>query len=67
MDIRLINERREEFLREVETNRLAKKLRKSRRSQSLAAGFAREIKLDLIRLVGVFRVSEKAANRKGRL
>lgn len=67
VDIRLINERREEILGEVEKNRLAKRLRKSRRVEAFAAGFARELKLDLIRLAGVFRWSGKAAKRKGRL
>jgi hypothetical protein len=67
MDIRLVKEMREEAIREVEANRLAKSLRKGRRRGSLAADFAREVRLDFVRLVSVFRASENAAKRKGRL
>lgn len=66
-DTRFINERREGILREVEANRLAKKLRGSRRDESLAAVFARELKLDFIRLAGVFRRSGEGAKWKERL
>ncbi len=67
MDMQIINERREEILREVEANRMARKLRASRRRESLAAAFAREMKLDLIRLAGVFRRHGKVSKRKGRM
>lgn len=56
------------MVREVKANRLAKALRgnEASRLESLAADFARELKLDFVRLVGVFRVSGGAGNRKGR-
>lgn len=66
-EIYLIKERREEMLREVEANRLARKLRRGRRRESLAAVFARELKLDVVRFIGIFRGSAKAGERKGRL
>lgn len=64
-EIYLIKERREEMLREVEANRLARMARGKR--ESLAAVFAREVKLDFVRLAGVFRGSAKTGKRKGRL
>lgn len=72
VDTRLINERREEMLREVEANRTAKALRESRRVEShldepRLSAFARELGLDIVRLVGVFRSSGKVAKRRGRL
>lgn len=65
VDMQIINERREEILREVEANRLARRLRASRRREPLA--FAREMKLDFIRLADVFRRSAKSGKRKGRV
>lgn len=69
-DIRLIKEMREEVRREIGANRLSKSLRKSqsrrRERESSAAAFAREVRLDFVRLAGVLRVSGKGAKRKGR-
>lgn len=64
-DSGVIKERREEMIREVETNRLAKTARGKNRRVSPAAAFARELRLDFDRLVGVFGRSGKAVKRKG--
>jgi hypothetical protein len=67
VDIRLVKEMREDMIREVEANRVAKSLRKKgRRRESLAASFAKELRLDFARLASIFRSPEIPANRKGR-
>ncbi|MBA2376756.1 MAG: hypothetical protein M3494_16620 [Actinomycetota bacterium] len=68
MDIRLIKEMRGEMLREVEANRLAKKMRARGRlrRESRFAVFAREARLDFIRLADALRVTGKVAKRKER-
>lgn len=62
MDVRIVKDMREEMLREVEANRLSKRIRGQR--DSVAAAFIRELRLDFVRLVGVFRGSGKAAAKR---
>ncbi len=59
VDVRLVNESRGEMIREVEANRLARKLRGSRRRESLAAGAARGRRFDFVCLADFFWGSAK--------